>query len=64
MKEELPVFGIEAYDIGWQQIDSEIRRELRNDFAVMLRDAGCAIACHDVSARTFATTPDHRRKAY
>ena len=39
MKKELPVFGIEAHDIGWQHIDGEIWRELRNVFAVRLRKA-------------------------
>ena len=34
MKKELPVLGIEAHDIGWQHIDGEILRELRNVFAV------------------------------
>ena len=37
VKKELPVLGIEAHDIGWQHIDGEIRRELRNVFAVKLR---------------------------
>ena len=37
VKKELPVLGIEAHDIGWQHIDGEIRRELRNVFAVVLR---------------------------
>ena len=58
MKKELPVLGIEAHDIGWQHIDGEIRRELRNVFAVMLRKAVSVIACHEVSTRIFATTPD------
>ena len=35
VKEELPVLGIEAHDIGRQHIDGEIRRELRNVFAVL-----------------------------
>ena len=35
VKEELPVLGIEAHDIGRQQIDREIRRKLRNVFAVV-----------------------------
>ena len=64
MKKELPVLGIEAHDIGRQHIDGEIRRELRNVFAVMLRKAVPVIACHEVSTRTFATTPDRRCKAY
>ena len=34
VKKEFPVLGIEAHDIGWQHIDGEIRRELRNVFAV------------------------------
>ena len=36
VKEELPVLGVEAHDIGWQHIDGEIRREPRNVFDVML----------------------------
>ena len=55
MKKELPVLGIEAHDSGWQHIDGEIRRELRNVFAVMLREAVVAvIACHDMSTRGLA----------
>ena len=57
VKQELPVLGIEAHDIGWQHIDGEIRRELRNVFAVMQRKAASVIACHEVSTRIFATTP-------
>src|SRR5215475_6899708 len=62
MKKELPVLGIEAHDIGRQHIDAEIRRELRNVFAV-LREAFPVIACHEVSTRNFATIPDRWRKA-
>src|ERR1700733_11244204 len=48
MKQELPVLGIKADDIGRQHIDAEIRRELRNAFAIML----CKfIACHEISTR-------------
>ena len=64
MKKELPVLGIEAHDIGWQHIDGEIRRELRNVFAVMLRKAVPVIACHEVSTRTSATTPRRQCKAF
>jgi hypothetical protein len=46
VKEKLPVLGIEAHGIGWQDIDGEIRRKLRNVFAVMQRQAVPAIACH------------------
>ena len=53
VKKELPVLGIEAHDIGRQHIDGEIRRELRNVFAVMLRKLVSVIACHEVSTRTF-----------
>jgi hypothetical protein len=64
VQKELPVLGIEAHDIGWQHIDGEIRRELRNVFAIMLRKVGSVIACHEVSTRTFATTPDCQCEAY
>ena len=37
VQEELAVLGIEAHRIGRQQIDGEIRRELRNVFAVECR---------------------------
>ena len=58
MKKEFPVLGVKAHDIGWQRIDGEIRRELQNVFAVMLREAVSVIVCHEVSMRTFAITPD------
>ena len=51
MKKELPVFGIEAHHFPWQHIHREIRREPRNVFAVMLRNAVSVIACHELSAR-------------
>ena len=57
VKQELPVLGIEAHDIGRQHIDGEIRRELRNVFAVMLCKLVSVIACHEVSTRTFAAAP-------
>ncbi len=40
VKEELPVLGIEADDIGRQHIDREIWRELRNFFAGVSRNSG------------------------
>jgi hypothetical protein len=52
MKKELPVLGIEAHDVGGQHIDGEIRRELRDVFACMLRKAGRAIACHEINVHT------------
>src|ERR1700677_308304 len=52
VKQELPVLRIEAYDIGGQHIDGEIRREPRNVFAVILRKLDSEIACHEVSTRT------------
>ena len=58
VKQELPVLGIEAHDIGWQHIDGEIRRELRNVFAVTLCKLVSVIACHEVSMRIFAAAPD------
>ena len=64
MKEELPVLGIEAHDVGWQHIDGEIRRELRNLFAGVPRKTGLAIACHVVSTRTWPATPARRYKAH
>ena len=58
VEKELPVLGIEAHDIGRQHIDGEIRRELRNVFAVALRRAVLAIACPEPSTRapTLAAT--------
>src|SRR5580693_3406990 len=58
VKQELPVLGIEAHDIRWQHIDAEIRRELRNAFAIMRRKLVSVIACHEVSTRTFAAAPN------
>src|SRR5580698_4097703 len=52
VKQEFPVLGIEAHDIGGQHIDGEIRREPRNVFAVILRKLDSGIACHEVSTRT------------
>ena len=37
VKKEFPILGIEANEIRWQHIDSEIRGEPRNVFALMLR---------------------------
>ncbi len=53
VKQEFPVLGIEAHDIRRQNIDGEIRRELRNLFTVELRGFVSGIACHEVSTRTF-----------
>jgi hypothetical protein len=61
MKQELPVLGVKAYDIGRQHVDGEIRRELRNVFAVMLCNLVSVIACHEVGIRTFGSG---RYKAY
>jgi hypothetical protein len=61
VKQELPVLGIEAHDIGGQRIDGEIRRELRNVFAVSQRKLASGIACHEVSTRTFAAAPSSSR---
>src|SRR5450759_3985552 len=65
VKKELPVLGIEAYDVGRQHIDREIRRELRNVVAGVPRRAGLAILRHDVSTRaTLPKTLVRRCKAY
>src|SRR5262249_56375403 len=64
MEKELSVLGIEAHDIGRQHIDGEIRCELRNVFAVVLRMAVPVIVCHEVRTRTFATTLHHQCKEY
>ena len=56
VKKELPVLGIEAHDIGRQHIDGEIRRELRNVFAVALRRAVSAFACPEASTRASTLT--------
>jgi hypothetical protein len=53
MKQELPILGIEAHDVGWQHIDTEIRGELRNAFAIR-RKLVSGTACHEVSARVSA----------
>src|SRR5882762_1820288 len=52
VKQEFPVLGIEAHDIGGQHIDGEIRREPQNVFAGILRKLDSVIACHEVSMRT------------
>src|SRR5277367_6263917 len=51
VKQEFPVLGIEAHDIGWQHIHTEIRRELWNAFAIMLRKFIPEIACHEIRTR-------------
>ena len=43
VKKELPILGIEAYDIRRQNVNGEMRRELRSDFAIELRRAVAAI---------------------
>src|SRR5258708_39231952 len=47
VKEEFPVFGVEAYDVRRQHIGGEIRREPQNVLVALTRGAGLAI-CHDV----------------
>ena len=51
VEQKLPVLGIEAYDIGREHVDGEIRRKLRHVFAVMLWKLLSVIACHG-SVRT------------
>ena len=58
MKQELPIVGIEANDIGRQHIDGEIRRELRNVSAVIQFQPFPAIARHEIITRAFAALPD------
>jgi hypothetical protein len=43
MKEELPMFGIEANDISGQRIDRKVRRELENITVDKLRNTAAAI---------------------
>src|SRR5580704_6957686 len=64
MKQKLSILGIEAHNIGGQHIDVEIRRELRNAFAVELRKLVSVIACHEVSICTFAAAPDAGAKLH
>src|SRR5262245_9226452 len=63
VKKEFAVLGIEADGLRRQQIDGEIRREPRDVFAVKQGSFVPAIACHEVNARTIATTPHRRWKA-
>src|ERR1700735_1597389 len=51
VKQELPVFGIEAHHIRRQHIHAEIRRELRNRFAIVLCELVSEIARHEISTR-------------
>ena len=51
VKQKLPVLGIKADDIGGQHIDAEIRRELRDRFAILLCELISEIARHEVSTR-------------
>jgi hypothetical protein len=65
VKKELPVLGIEAHNVGRQHVGAEILRELRNVLALVQREAGGAIACHEVSTHAselIATSPDRRCK--
>ena len=64
MKKEFPVLGIEADKIRWQHIDGKIRRELRNGFTVLLREAVPVIACHKMSTRTPVRTPRRQWNAF
>jgi hypothetical protein len=57
VKEELPVLGIEAHDIGGQHIGGEIRRELQNFFAGMRLGGGLAVGCHSVITRNWVKDP-------
>jgi hypothetical protein len=66
MKEELPMFGIEANDLVRQDIDREVRREPENILVVELRNAAAAIRGHAVGARSFfplTAGMDHHREA-
>src|ERR1700722_13843656 len=56
VKQEFPVLGIEAHDIGGQHIDGEIRRKPRNVFAVVLCKLDSGLACHEVSMRTLPSS--------
>ena len=65
VKKELSVVGIEAYHVGRQHIDVEIRSEPRNVFAVMLRKGLAAGARRNFGADAFtlvATSVDHHCK--
>src|SRR4026209_690603 len=53
VQEELLVLGIEAHGMRRQQIDGEIRRELRNVLGVERR---AVLACHAVGARASTLT--------
>src|SRR5260370_29646638 len=67
MKEELPMFGIEANDLLRQHIDREGRRELENMVAAKLRDAAAATGSHAVGTRAFILLGpgvDHHRRQY
>jgi hypothetical protein len=57
VKKKFSVLGVETNHIGWQHIDGEIRRELRNVFAVKLRKICCVIACHEVAIHTLLKLP-------
>ena len=47
VKKELPVFRVEADDIGRQHIDGKIWRKLQNVFAVLIFKSG---PCHESDA--------------
>ena len=57
VKKKLPVFGIEAHHIGRQHIDAEIRRELRNIFAVVMRKGLAASACATAARTPLCLSP-------
>ena len=63
VKKEFAILGIEAHDIGRQQIDGEIRRELRKVFVTVRRETGHPIARHDSPARTAFTASKCRGAA-
>src|ERR1700722_16946956 len=56
VKQEFPVLGIEAHNIGGQHIDGEIRCEPRKVFAFILCKLDSRIACHEVSTRKRASS--------
>src|SRR5579885_2019026 len=54
VQKEFPVLGIEAYDIGRQHIDREIRRKLRNVFGLERRKPVTALGRRKLRARRFS----------
>jgi len=57
VKKKLSVLGIEAHQIGWQDIDGKIRREPWNVLAITQRKGVLLIARHEVSTQTFIPAP-------